>query len=162
AHRRPATAPNRRPSSAVMTNVRRVISVRSVADHAAEGGLAGCGPVEKGRAEAARALLARRSTISSTEWSERSERMRSRHQLAAAKDRAGRDVLLLSGPEPDYQWRGFAREVRSLGTDLGVRLMVGLNSFASPIPHSRPVRLVASATSTELAREVGFIPGEQE
>ena len=85
-----------------------------------------------------------------------------RIQLAATKDRAGRDMLLLSGPEPDYQWRGFARDVRALATDLGVRLMVGLNSFASPIPHSRPVQLVASATSTELARQVGFFPGEQE
>jgi hypothetical protein len=85
-----------------------------------------------------------------------------RIQLAAAHDRSGRDVLLLSGPEPDYQWRGFARDVRSLGSDFGVRMMVGLNSFASPIPHTRPSQLVATATTEELVRAVGFLPGEQQ
>src|SRR5205085_36572 len=85
-----------------------------------------------------------------------------RIQLGAAKDRAGHDILVLHGPEPDFQWRGFARDVRTLCADLGVRLMVGLGAFPSPVPHTRPVPLVSTATSEELARRVGFMPGAQE
>ena len=56
-----------------------LIKIAKGAALAAGGGPAGYGQTRKNRAEAARAALARRSTISSTEWSERSERMRSRH-----------------------------------------------------------------------------------
>jgi proteasome assembly chaperone (PAC2) family protein len=85
-----------------------------------------------------------------------------RIQLASAHDRAGRDVLLLSGPEPDYRWRAFARDVCNLGSELGARMMIGLGSFPSPVPHTRPTRLVATATTEELVQSVGFIPGEQQ
>ncbi|MDQ4096758.1 MAG: PAC2 family protein [Actinomycetota bacterium] len=39
--------------------------------------------------------------------------------------------------------------------------MVGLG-FPSPVPHTRPTRLVATATTEALVRTVGFIPGEQQ
>jgi len=83
-------------------------------------------------------------------------------QLVTAKDRAGRDLLLLHGPEPDFQWRAFARDVRDLGIDLGVRLVVGLGAFPSPAPHTRPAPIVCAASDADLAKAVGFIPGTQE
>lgn len=80
-------------------------------------------------------------------------------ELHWARDHDGRDLLLLAGPEPDYQWRTFARDVRDLGKDLGVRLMVGLGAFPSPLPHTRPCPLVCTATTAQLAQEIGFMPG---
>lgn len=80
-------------------------------------------------------------------------------ELRAARDGQGRDVLLLSGAEPDYQWRAMAQDVHALGAQLGVRMMVGLGAFPSPVPHTRPTPLVCTATSSELAGSIGFMPG---
>ena len=80
-------------------------------------------------------------------------------ELFSARDHEGRDILLLSGPEPDYQWRNFARDAVELGRELGVRQMYGLGAFPSPVPHTRPVPLVCTASTAEAAQEVGFMPG---
>ena len=79
--------------------------------------------------------------------------------LRAGQDRAGKDVLLLAGPEPDMQWRAFTRAVVRLAGELDVRLVVGLGAFPAPVPHTRPLRVVSTATTSELAAEVGFMPG---
>jgi hypothetical protein len=85
-----------------------------------------------------------------------------RIQLAAGRDRDAKDVLLLSGPEPDFRWRSFAQAVRELCASARVRLIVGLNAFASAVPHTRPSPVLAAATSEALARKVGFLPGDQQ
>lgn len=80
-------------------------------------------------------------------------------ELRAGTDRAGHDLLLLVGPEPDHQWRGFTDQVVGLAVELGARLAVGLGAFPAPVPHTRPVRLGSTATSQELASTVGYVPG---
>jgi hypothetical protein len=80
-------------------------------------------------------------------------------ELRAGTDDAGNDVLLLVGPEPDQQWRAFTNAVCELATGFGVRMAVGLRAFPAPVPHTRPVRLAATATTSELAAQVGFMPG---
>ncbi|MBA2752820.1 MAG: PAC2 family protein [Actinobacteria bacterium] len=83
-------------------------------------------------------------------------------ELRVGQDPAGRDVLILTGPEPDMQWRAFVSSVVSLAADLGTRLVVGVGAFPAPVPHTRPVRLAAVATNSELAEKVGFMPGSLE
>ena len=80
-------------------------------------------------------------------------------QVRAGQDRAGNDVVMLVGPEPDMQWHAFTRAVVGLAGELGVRLVVGLGAFPAPVPHTRPLRVVSTATTPELAAEVGFMPG---
>jgi hypothetical protein len=80
-------------------------------------------------------------------------------QLRLGRPGGGRHVLVLSGPEPDLRWREFVAGIVALAGRLGVTLVVGLGAFPAPVPHTRPVRLVATATSRELAARVGFIPG---
>jgi hypothetical protein len=80
-------------------------------------------------------------------------------QLRSGRTEGGRDVLFLVGPEPDHQWRAFAAAVAELAGMFGVTLVVGLGAFPAPVPHTRPARLAATATSTDLAHRVGFIPG---
>jgi proteasome assembly chaperone (PAC2) family protein len=72
---------------------------------------------------------------------------------------SGKDLLLLVGPEPDHRWRAFADAVAELAGSFDVRLVVGLGAFPAPVPHTRPSRLASTATTTELARQVGFVPG---
>lgn len=79
--------------------------------------------------------------------------------LRAGRDITGASLLALSGPEPDHLWRGFCADVVALARELDVRIVVGLGAFPAPVPHTRPVRLAATATTAELARSVGFVPG---
>ena len=80
-------------------------------------------------------------------------------RLMLTEDRAGRDVLLLIGPEPDMKWHAFVADVVALARELGVRMAVGLGAFPAPVPHTRPVRIAATATDAEMAARVGFVDG---
>lgn len=83
-------------------------------------------------------------------------------ELRSGADEAGRPVLLLVGSEPDHRWLAFTAEVVELARACGVELVVGLGAYPAPTPHTRPSRLVATATSEELAGRVGFVPGRLE
>jgi proteasome assembly chaperone (PAC2) family protein len=83
-------------------------------------------------------------------------------QLRAGQDAAGRNVLVLVGPEPDMAWHAFVQAVVGLATELGVRLVVGLGAYPAPVPHTRPVSLMAIATTAELAARVGVVAGTAE
>jgi hypothetical protein len=79
--------------------------------------------------------------------------------IRVGSDRLGSGLALLVGPEPDYRWRQFVAEVVSLATTLQCRYVVGLGGFPAATPHTRPVRLAATATDASLAAKVGFVPG---
>ncbi len=78
-------------------------------------------------------------------------------ELRAGKDPAGQDVLVLNGPEPDHSWRAYADAVSELAQRLGVRILVGMGAFPAPVPHTRTPRLVATATTAELANRIGVV-----
>jgi predicted ATP-grasp superfamily ATP-dependent carboligase len=80
-------------------------------------------------------------------------------ELRAGHDAEGAAVLMLVGPEPDHQWKAFAADVAGLATLFSVRILVGLGAFPAPVPHTRPARLAATASTEELAQRVGFVPG---
>ncbi len=65
-------------------------------------------------------------------------------------DEVGTPFLMLTGPEPDRQWEGFAEAVRSLVERLGVALTVGFQGIPMGVPHTRPVGLTAHATRPDL------------
>jgi PAC2 family len=83
-------------------------------------------------------------------------------RLLVGEDRTGNDMVFLVGPEPDLHWRPFVAGVVELAGELGVRLAVGLGAFPAAAPHTRPVRLAATATTPELASRVGVVPGTME
>jgi predicted ATP-grasp superfamily ATP-dependent carboligase len=83
-------------------------------------------------------------------------------RMLAATNTGGRSLLVLAGPEPDLRWHEWTQEVVALGARLGVELVVGLGAFPAPAPHTRPIRLAATASSEELAGRVGFLPASLE
>ncbi len=83
-------------------------------------------------------------------------------QVLVGRDRMGSGVALLVGPEPDYRWRSFTAEVVELARELKVRLVVGLGAFPNATPHTRPIKLAATASDPELARRVGVVRGSIE
>lgn len=64
-----------------------------------------------------------------------------------------RDVLVLSGPEPDYRWHELSRELVMLAGDLGVVEWLTLGSIPAAVPHTRPVNLLG------IASEEGLLQG---
>lgn len=80
-----------------------------------------------------------------------------RLQIRHGRDRAGQDILVLTGPEPDHKWKGFLAALMEVVEQLNVRLCVGFGAFPAPTPHTRPVTLGATATTAELAGQDGFI-----
>jgi predicted ATP-grasp superfamily ATP-dependent carboligase len=79
-------------------------------------------------------------------------------------DNAGADLLYLVGPEPDFHWRAFTDAVVGLARSWRVRMVVGLGAFPAPAPHTRPVKLAATAppASADLIERVGIVQGELE
>ncbi|HXB37304.1 MAG TPA: PAC2 family protein [Acidimicrobiales bacterium] len=79
-------------------------------------------------------------------------------------DEEGHDILFLVGPEPDFHWRAFTDAVVGLARSWRVRMVVGLGAFPAPAPHTRPVRLAATAPegSSHLIEQVGIVQGELE
>lgn len=62
----------------------------------------------------------------------------------------GRDVLVLSGPEPDYRWRELAAEVVRLAGELGVVGWVSLGAIPAAVAHTRPVPILGTASAPGL------------
>ncbi len=78
-------------------------------------------------------------------------------RLLAGRDTAGHDVLLLSGHEPDANWRLFTDAASRLAIDLGTRMMVGLGAYPFATPHSRPSRLSMTAATAEVAASLPYL-----
>lgn len=64
----------------------------------------------------------------------------------------GRDLLVLSGPEPDYRWQALADDAARLATDLGVAEWISLGSIPAAVPHTRPVNILGTESRPGLLR----------
>jgi PAC2 family len=62
----------------------------------------------------------------------------------------GRDLLVLSGPEPDFRWRQLGAELLETVLRLGVVEWVSIGSIPAAVPHSRPVPILATASKEGL------------
>ena len=78
-------------------------------------------------------------------------------ELSVGHDTHGHDLLTLSGPEPDSQWRRFADVLSSLSIDLGVTKMVALGAYPFAAPHTRDPRLSTSSPSAEVVSGVAYL-----
>lgn len=71
------------------------------------------------------------------EWSE----------LALTATRIGeRDVLVLTGPEPDFRWHQLTDEVVELVRQLQVSTWVSLGAIPATVAHTRPVPVLGTAS----------------
>jgi hypothetical protein len=65
-------------------------------------------------------------------------------------DRDGTPYLLLTGPEPDFQWERMAEAIRQLVVALGVDLVVTAHGIPMAVPHTRPIGMTSHATDPRL------------
>jgi PAC2 family protein len=64
----------------------------------------------------------------------------------------GRDLLVLSGAEPDFRWHEFADSVVELVARLGVVEWISLGAIPAAVPHTRPVPIIGSASAPGLLK----------
>jgi hypothetical protein len=77
--------------------------------------------------------------------------------LKVGRDTDGHDVLTLTGPEPDAQWRRFADGFGELAVELGVAQAVGFGAYPFATPLTRAPRLSSTSPSPELAASLPFL-----
>ncbi len=65
-------------------------------------------------------------------------------------DRDGTPYLLLTGPEPDFQWERVTEAIRQLVVMLGVDLVVTAHGIPMAVPHTRPIGMTSHATDPRL------------
>ena len=69
-----------------------------------------------------------------------------------------RDLLILTGAEPDYRWREFADAIIELTRPLGVAEWLSLGAIPAAVPHTRSVPILGTASEPGLLRG-GIKPG---
>lgn len=67
----------------------------------------------------------------------------------------GPSVLLIEGAEPDFSWQMLCDEIVELAELVGARRYIGLGSVPGPVPHTRPVRVIATSSDAELLERIG-------
>jgi hypothetical protein len=74
-------------------------------------------------------------------------------ELTLRRSRHGRrDLLVLSGPEPDYRWHALAEAAVELARRLEVVEWVSLGAIPAAVPHTRPVPVMGTASRPDLLR----------
>ncbi|MEJ7870841.1 MAG: PAC2 family protein, partial [Rubrobacteraceae bacterium] len=68
----------------------------------------------------------------------------------------GRGAVLLSGPEPNFRWRGFSQAVVDLAREFDVSLVITMGALLADVPHSRPVSVSANAQDPALVENLGL------
>lgn len=77
--------------------------------------------------------------------------------LGIGRDQTGKDVMVLSGPEPDMAWHRFTRIVGEIASQFGVSSMAHLGAYPFAVPHTRPARLSMSSPSVDVLARVPFL-----
>jgi len=57
-----------------------------------------------------------------------------------------RDLLVLTGPEPDFRWHQLSSEVTGLVKELAVSTWVSLGAIPAAVAHTRPVPVLGTAS----------------
>lgn len=74
----------------------------------------------------------------------------------------GRDVIVGVAPEPHLHWKTYCEVVLGLARVSEVALVLTLGALLAEVAHTRPVRLVGTASDPELAAVLGIRPTKYE
>jgi hypothetical protein len=72
----------------------------------------------------------------------------------------GRDVLVLTGAEPDYRWHELSADVATLAQQLGVGEWISLGAIPAAVPHTRPVPILGTESKSGLLKG-DILPGPE-
>ncbi|MGH3471179.1 MAG: PAC2 family protein [Nocardioidaceae bacterium] len=69
---------------------------------------------------------------------------------------ADRDVILVTGIEPNLRWRTFCDELLDYVVSIGATTFVTLGALLADVPHTRPVPITGISSDPELAEQHGL------
>ncbi len=74
-------------------------------------------------------------------------------ELTLRRARFGeRDLLILSGPEPDFRWHELEQAALDLARRLDVAAWISLGAIPAAVPHTRPVTILGTESRPGLLR----------
>ena len=76
-------------------------------------------------------------------------------ELKFVAGRAGRDIVVVHGPEPSLRWPAVAEQIVEAARRLGVVDAVTLGGMPALVSHRRSLPVLATATTRSLAQEIG-------
>jgi proteasome assembly chaperone (PAC2) family protein len=80
-----------------------------------------------------------------------------RYSLRAAATPDGEpDLVLVSGPEPNYDWKGFCAAITDAAARVGARTVVTFGGLLADTPHTRHPAITGSTTDAESMGEIGM------
>jgi proteasome assembly chaperone (PAC2) family protein len=97
-----------------------------------------------------------RPTIRMAEGLTREVDWPSNNVFAATAPNAERDLVLISGIEPNLRWRSFAGAVLEVAERLGVEMVVTLGALLADVPHTRAVPITGLASDPELVERLSL------
>jgi proteasome assembly chaperone (PAC2) family protein len=71
-----------------------------------------------------------------------------------------RDLVILTGAEPDFRWHELSADIADLAGQLGVAEWISLGAIPAAVPHTRPVPILGTASEPGLLRG-GVQPGPE-
>jgi hypothetical protein len=74
--------------------------------------------------------------------------------IGGGREGAGRDIVLMRGPEPSLRWPSIASSTVEAARRLGVRQVTTLGGIPSLVSHRKAVVVTATATQRSLAQEL--------
>lgn len=75
---------------------------------------------------------------------------------------AKHDLIILTGVEPQLQWRTFCRQIISLVDELDVKLVISLGALIADVVHSRPATVYTSGYDPALNERLDLEPSNYE
>jgi proteasome assembly chaperone (PAC2) family protein len=97
-----------------------------------------------------------RPTIRMTEGQAREVDWPDNSIFAAVTNSAERDLVLVSGVEPNLRWRTFAEAVIEAAERLDVEMVVTLGALLADVPHTRAVPITGLASDPELVERLSL------
>jgi proteasome assembly chaperone (PAC2) family protein len=76
--------------------------------------------------------------------------------VAARAVGAERDLVLMSGVEPNLRWRTYAAAILDAAQRLGVEMLVSMGALIADVAHTHPVPITGLATDDELVERLNL------
>lgn len=87
-------------------------------------------------------------------WADDGNRVIEWPAITFAAGRLGRDIVIVSGPEPSLRWPTTAAAIVDAARELGVQDAYTLAGMPALVSHRRPVPVLATASHHSLAQEI--------
>lgn len=65
-----------------------------------------------------------------------------------------RNIILLNGTEPNIRWKNFISLIMNIADEQKVDRIISVGSLLDAVPHTRPLRVSGSSSSTQVAKKI--------